>query len=96
MPTQLACHPRERDRIGTAAEEVSDGVYLYSFRFERGATGLTIDADPDESNRSRHRWFRYRVGRTTSAASSGGEGVLYVAPPSESLPSADDYEPFTP
>jgi type II secretory pathway pseudopilin PulG len=93
----LADRQFERMRaIDTAAEEVSDGVYLYSFRFDRGASGLTIDADPDESHRSRHRWFRYRLGRTTASPSSGGEGTLYVAPPSASPPSAGDYELFRP
>lgn len=82
--------------VGGPSEEVSDGVYLYSFRFDKGAAGLTIDADPDATYRTSHRWFRYRLGRVTRSKTSGGEGVLYAAPPRARPPRDTDYALFTP
>jgi prepilin-type N-terminal cleavage/methylation domain-containing protein len=80
-------------RPGSATEAVSDGVYLYSFRFEKNAASVTIDADPEPSYRGRVRWFRYRVGRSVK---TGSAGIVYAAPPSERPPASSDYALYRP
>jgi prepilin-type N-terminal cleavage/methylation domain-containing protein len=90
LPAQLAREARGGGPRGTGSEAVSDAVYAYSVRFDRGAAGITIDADPSGGYIGTHRWFRLRLGRTARGA-SGGEMVVYAAPPSRRPPRPEAY-----
>ena len=90
IPAQLSREARGGGPRGTGSEAVSDAVYAYSIRFDRGAAGITIDADPSGGYLGTHRWFRLRLGRT-ARGTSGGEMVVYAAAPSRYPPRPEAY-----
>lgn len=80
-----------------ATEEISDGVYQYSFRYTTDSTGYTLDADPKKDFRATYRRFRFRVNqRAVSAGASGSKEVMLVAKPSVSSPAATAYKAYNP
>ncbi len=81
---------------GGHTEAISDGVYLYTIRYSRDAQGITLDADPIESNTSTYRRFRFRLGRRVTGGAWANEGLLLVAPPSVTSPPPAAYVPFDP
>ncbi|MBI4748819.1 MAG: prepilin-type N-terminal cleavage/methylation domain-containing protein [Acidobacteria bacterium] len=73
-----------------ASEVVSDGRFDYSFRFDRGATGFTLDADPKPEYARRFRRFRFRIRQTVR----GQFGVILASPPSVESPPDSSYKPI--
>ncbi len=81
---------------GSAAEAISDGVYIYTCRFSRDALGITLDADPLAANTATHRRFRFRMGRHIRGGVWANECLFLVAPPSVVSPPASAYVPLDP
>lgn len=80
-----------RNVAGTGASEaIADGRYDYSFRFERDASGFTLDADPKPAHAAKLRRFRYRIRNSLD----GRAGVILSAAPSQESPPARAYQPL--
>lgn len=81
----------------SSTEVISDGYYLYSFRYSADASGYTLDSDPKKEISNKYRFFRYRFSRLTASNHTylNNDLIFFALPRKDSLPPASSsYKPL--
>jgi prepilin-type N-terminal cleavage/methylation domain-containing protein len=81
----------------SATDTISDGYYLYSFRYSIDASGYSLDADPKKEISNQYRFFRYRFSRLIQNKNAYfNDDLIFFALPRKdfSSPASSAYQPL--